>query len=211
MRLRIGEETRGTNDTENQQDLTLLHRILQSTRQNTLFLRGTQNVLQETPGAIEQTSKRNEIRPCALSSHTGMNQKSITEGFFGGWWKCSKIRSWQWVLQLSEYTQHRNKTSQELLKSGRVVASEMEGLLLSRKTQCWLNSPWFFHLVFQATCGNTGEVAGVSTTGIYLVGRPGMLLNILLIKCTGQLPNPQQINDCVLTQLCPTFATPWTY
>ena len=42
------------------------------------------------------------------------------------------------------------------------------------------------------------------TTGIYLVGRPGMLLNILLIKCTGQLPQPQQINDCVLTQLCPT-------
>jgi len=76
--------TRGTNDTENQPDLTLLHRILQLTRQNTLFLRGAQNVLQETPGAIEQTSKRNEIRPCALSSHTGMNQKSITEGFFGG-------------------------------------------------------------------------------------------------------------------------------
>ena len=42
------------------------------------------------------------------------------------------------------------------------------------------------------------------TRGIYLVGRPGMLLNILLIKCTGQLPQPQQINDCVLTQLCPT-------
>ena len=140
MRLWIGEETRGTNDTENQPDLTLLHRILQLTRQNTLFLRGAQNVLQETPGAIEQTSKRNEIRPCALSSHTGMNQKSITEGFFGGWWKCSKIRSWQWVPQLSEYTKHRNKTSQELLKSGRVVASEMEGLLLSRKTRRWLNS-----------------------------------------------------------------------
>lgn len=210
MRLWIGEETRGTNDTENQPDLTLLHRILQLTRQNTLFLRGAQNVLQETPGAIEQTSKRNEIRPCALSSHTGMNQKSITEGFFGGWWKCSKIRSWQWVPQLSEYTKHRNKTSQELLKSGRVVASEMEGLLLSRKTRRWLNS-LLLPLGFPGNMWQYWGGGGGEYTGIYLVGRPGMLLNILLIKCTGQLPHPQQINDCVLTQLRPTFATPWTY
>lgn len=84
MRLRIGEETGGTNDTESQPDLTPLHRILPPTTQNTLFLRGAQNVPQETPGAMEQTSERNEIRPRALSSHTGMNQKSITEGFFGG-------------------------------------------------------------------------------------------------------------------------------
>ena len=87
----MGKATGGRSDPESQPDLTLLHGILQSTTQNTLFLGGAQTVLQETPGATEQTSKRNEIRPCVLSSHAGMNQKSITEGFFGGRWKCSKL------------------------------------------------------------------------------------------------------------------------
>lgn len=50
MRLQTGKATGGRSDPGGQPDLTLLHGILQSTTQNTLFLRGAQAVLQETPG-----------------------------------------------------------------------------------------------------------------------------------------------------------------
>ena len=207
----MGKATGGRSDLESQPDLTLLHGVLQSTTQNTLFLRGAQTALQETPGATEQTSKRSEIRPCVLSRHAGMNQKSITEGFSGGRWKCSKIRSWQGVPQLSEHTRHRNKTSQELLKSARVVALETEGLLLSRKTRRWLNSSLVLPLgspgdMWQYRGGGRGEYHRHLPSG-----QTRDAAKHPTNKMHRTAPPPPKINDCVLTQSCPTFATPWTY
>ena len=91
------------------------------------------------------------------------------------------------------------------IRDGRAAAFQEDTMLAKLSLVLPLGFPGN---MWQYWGGGRGEYL---SSGIYLVGRPGMLLNILLIKCTGQLPNPQQINDCVLTQLCPTFATPWTY